>query len=60
MAEPLLEVKNLKKYFQSKGGIFSKPIGYVYAVDGVSFYLNKGRAWVWWVRGDVESRRPAG
>ena len=44
MAGPLLEVKNLKKYFPVKGGIFSKPIGYVYAVDGVSFYLNKGES----------------
>jgi oligopeptide transport system ATP-binding protein len=44
MPEPLLEVKNLKKYFPIKGGIFSKPIGYVYAVDGVSFYLNKGES----------------
>jgi oligopeptide transport system ATP-binding protein len=44
MKEPLLEVKNLKKYFPIKGGIFSKPIGYVYAVDGVSFYLNQGES----------------
>ncbi len=44
MTEPLLEVKNLKKYFPIKGGIFSKPIGYVYAVDGVSFYLNQGES----------------
>jgi len=44
MTEPLLEVKNLKKYFPVKGGIFSKPIGYVHAVDGVSFYLNRGES----------------
>jgi oligopeptide transport system ATP-binding protein len=44
MSEPLLEVKNLKKYFPIRGGIFSKVIGYVYAVDGVSFYLNKGES----------------
>jgi len=44
MKEPLLEVKNLKKYFPIKGGIFSKAIGYVYAVDGVSFYLNEGES----------------
>jgi len=44
MSEPLLEVKNLKKYFPVKGGIFSKPIGYVYAVDGVSFYLHEGES----------------
>jgi oligopeptide transport system ATP-binding protein len=44
MTEPLLEVKNLKKYFPVRGGIFSKAIGYIYAVDGVSFYLNKGES----------------
>ena len=44
MSEALLEVKNLKKYFPIRGGIFSKAIGYVYAVDGVSFYLNKGES----------------
>jgi len=44
MTEPLLEVKNLKKYFPIRGGIFSKAIGYIYAVDGVSFYLNRGES----------------
>jgi oligopeptide transport system ATP-binding protein len=44
MTEPLLEVKNLKKYFPIKGGIFSKPIGYVHAVDRVSFSLNRGES----------------
>jgi oligopeptide transport system ATP-binding protein len=44
MAEPLLEVKDLKKYFPIKGGFFSKTVGYVYAVDGVSFYLRKGES----------------
>ena len=42
MSEKLLEVRNLKKYFPIKGGVFSKVVGYVYAVDGVSFFLNKG------------------
>jgi oligopeptide transport system ATP-binding protein len=42
MAQPLLEVKNLKKYFPIKGGIFSKTIGYVQAVDGISFALYPG------------------
>ena len=44
MTEPLLQVKNLKKYFPIKGGIFSTPIGYVYAVDRVSFSLNRGES----------------
>lgn len=40
--ETLLEVNHLKKHFPIKGGVFSKTIGYVYAVDGVSFTLRKG------------------
>jgi oligopeptide transport system ATP-binding protein len=40
--ETLLEVKHLKKHFPIKGGVFSKTIGYVYAVDDISFTLNKG------------------
>lgn len=42
MAQPLLEVKDLKKYFPIKGGIFSKTIGHVQAVDGISFQLFPG------------------
>jgi len=43
MAEtPLLEVKHLKKHFPIKGGVFSKIIGYVYAVDDINFTLGKG------------------
>ena len=42
MSEPLLEVKNLKAYFPIKGGVFSRTIGHVKAVDGVSFTINKG------------------
>jgi len=39
----ILEVKNLKKYFQIKRGIvLSKHVGDVKAVDGVSFYIRKG------------------
>ena len=43
MAEtPLLGVKHLKKHFPIKGGVFSKTIGYVYAVDDINFTLDKG------------------
>jgi peptide/nickel transport system ATP-binding protein/oligopeptide transport system ATP-binding protein len=38
MMEPLVEVKNLKKYYQLKGGLFSKG-EVVRAVDDVSFHL---------------------
>jgi len=44
MTQPLLDVIDLKKYFPIRKGIFSKTLGYVYAVDGVSFSLNKGKS----------------
>jgi len=39
MSEPLIEVKNLKKYFPIRGGILQRTIGYVKAVDGVTFTI---------------------
>ena len=39
---PLLEVKNIKKWFPSKKSPFSKEKVYIKAVDGVSFTLNAG------------------
>ena len=43
MAEaPLLEIKHLKKYFPIRGGVFSKTIGYVYAVDDINFTIATG------------------
>lgn len=42
MNQPLLEVKELRKYFPIKKGILSKHVGYVYAVDNVSFTLARG------------------
>jgi len=38
----LLEVKNLKKHFPIKKGILSRTVGYVRAVDGISFTLRRG------------------
>ena len=38
----ILQVNNLKKYFPVKGGLVSKTVGYVRAVDGVSFNLKRG------------------
>lgn len=40
--EKLLEVKNLKKYFPVKSGLFSKTVNYVKAVDDISFDIYKG------------------
>src|SRR5699024_8946257 len=42
MQQQLLEVNDLKKYFDIKGGVFGKKIGEVKAVDGVSFNVKKG------------------
>ena len=38
----ILQVNALKKYFPVKGGMVSKTVGYVRAVDGVSFNLKRG------------------
>jgi oligopeptide transport system ATP-binding protein len=43
MAETsLLQVKNLKKYFPIRGGLFSREVARVHAVDDVSFTIEKG------------------
>ena len=39
---PLLEVRDLKKHFPIHKGVFSRVSGYVYAVDGVSFHIERG------------------
>ena len=39
---PLLNVKDLKKHFPIIKGVLSKTVGYVYAVDGVSFVVKPG------------------
>jgi len=38
----LLEVKDLKVHYPVKGGIMGRTIGYVKAVDGISFEVNEG------------------
>ena len=42
MAEPLLSVRDLRKYFPIRKGLFSRVVGHVKAVDGVSFDLHAG------------------
>src|SRR5689334_11127299 len=39
---PLLEVEALKKHFPVYKGLFSRVAGQVYAVDGVSFHIERG------------------
>ena len=39
---PLLEIKDLKKYFPVQKGFLKRTVGYVKAVDGVSLSVNPG------------------
>jgi len=41
-AEPLLSVRNLKKYFPIRRGVLSRVAAHVKAVDDISFDINKG------------------
>ena len=38
----ILEVQNLVKFFPVLGGVFSRPVGWVKAVDDVSFHIYEG------------------
>ncbi len=40
--KPVIEVKNLKKYFPIKAGLMGRTHNYVKAVDGVSFAIQRG------------------
>ena len=42
MSTNVLEVRNLCKYFPIKAGLFSHVVGYVHAVENVSFTLKRG------------------
>ena len=42
VSEPLLEVRDLKKYFPIRRGLFSRVSGQVRAVDGVSLTVRRG------------------
>ena len=40
---PVLDVRDLKKHFPVRKGVFRKTAGHVYAVDGVSFSIARGQ-----------------
>ena len=41
-AGPLLAVRNLRKYYPVRGGVLARPVGWVQAVDDVSFEIQPG------------------
>lgn len=41
--ENILEVKNLKKHFPIKAGVFQHVVGHVKSVDGISFEIKRGQ-----------------
>jgi peptide/nickel transport system ATP-binding protein len=43
--QPMLEVKDLKKYFPVKTGVFTKVVGHVKAVDGISLRICPGETY---------------
>ncbi|MFO7952064.1 MAG: dipeptide ABC transporter ATP-binding protein [Bacillota bacterium] len=42
MSEAIVQLKNIKKYFPIRGGVFSKVVGQIKAVDDVTFNIKKG------------------
>jgi oligopeptide transport system ATP-binding protein len=40
--EVLLDVRGLKMHFPTKGSMFSRKTGFIYAVDGIDFQIKKG------------------
>lgn len=40
--QKLLEIKNLKKYFPVKEGVFRRTVAHVKAVDDISFFIREG------------------
>lgn len=42
LKQPLLDVRDLTKYFPIKKGVFKRTVGLVRAVDGVSFHIDRG------------------
>jgi peptide/nickel transport system ATP-binding protein len=40
--QPLLEVRNLRKFFPIRRGVLRRTVGYVRAVDDINFFINEG------------------
>lgn len=41
-ADTILKIENLKQYFPLRQGFFKRVVGYVKAVDDISFFIHKG------------------
>ena len=41
----MLEVKDLKVHYPIRSGFFNKIVDYIYAVDGVSLTIEKGKTY---------------
>lgn len=43
LPDPVIEVVDLKQYFPIKAGLMQRVVGYVKAVDGISFKIKRGK-----------------
>ena len=43
MSVPILEVKDLKKHYPIRRGLFNKQVATKYVVDGISFKIENGQ-----------------
>ena len=56
--KPLVEIRNLKKYFPvTEGIVIQKTVAEVKAIDDISFKILKGELSVWWENRDAAKRR---
>ncbi len=43
LGDPLVEVRGLVKYFLVRGGVLGRTVGFIRAVDGVTFSITRGK-----------------
>lgn len=55
----LVKVNNLVKYFPVRGGILQRVVGWVQAVDDVSFTVREGETLGWWENPAAEKAQSA-